>query len=115
MNTQFSLQRFYIGTKIIKKLFLYSFVAFIIASSIVAFDITYPYVMQSFDGKIRDYMFLVRDKISPKDNVIIVDIDEKSLSKLGQWPWSRNKLGQILQNLSQNGASAIGFDIISGV
>jgi adenylate cyclase len=112
MNNKFSLQRFYIDTKIIKKFFLYSFLAFLIASSIVTFDIAYPHVMQSFDGKIRDYMFFVRGKIPPKNNVIIVDIDEKSLSKLGQWPWSRNKLGQILQNLSQNGASAIGFDIV---
>lgn len=112
MNTQFSFQRFSLDTKIVKKFFLYSFVAFLIASSIVTFDIAYPNIMQSFDGKIRDYMFLIRGKVVPNNNVVIVDIDEKSLSKLGQWPWSRNKMGHILETLSQSGASAIGFDIV---
>ena len=112
MNTKFSFQMFAMDAKSLKKFFLYSFVAFMVAFMIVSVNIAYPKLMQSFDGKIRDYMFLIRGTIPPKDDVVIVDIDEKSLSKLGQWPWSRNKLGQILQNLSQSEASAIGFDIV---
>ncbi len=105
-------QIFQIDKKNLKKFFLYSFVGLIIGFIIVALDFKYPQVSASFDGKIRDYMFLIRGKIPPKDNVIIVDIDEKSLTELGQWPWSRNKLGEILIHLAQNEVSAIGFDIV---
>ncbi len=41
-----------------------------------------------------------------------VDIDEKSLAHLGQWPWPRNVLGKLLKVLTENGAQAIGLDIL---
>jgi len=103
---------FQVHSKILKKFYIYTFTALMISFIIVSLNIAYPQVMKSFDGKIRDYMFMIRGEIEPKDDVIIVDIDEKSLSELGQWPWSRNKMGQIVTNLSQAKVSAIGFDIV---
>ncbi len=44
--------------------------------------------------------------------VVIVDIDEASLSAIGQWPWPRPVIAQILQNLASAGAVVIGFDVI---
>ncbi len=44
--------------------------------------------------------------------VTIVDIDEKSLEKLGQWPWPRTRIADIITNLTQLGAVAIAFDIV---
>jgi adenylate cyclase len=44
--------------------------------------------------------------------VRIVDIDEASLKALGQWPWSRITLAQLVENLLQLGAAAIAFDIV---
>lgn len=44
--------------------------------------------------------------------VRIVDIDEASLQRLGQWPWSRTRLAQIVQRLGEHGAAAIGFDVV---
>lgn len=46
------------------------------------------------------------------DLPIIVDIDEKSLERYGQWPWPRYILSNLLLSLSQNGVSAIGLDIL---
>ena len=46
------------------------------------------------------------------DNIVIVDIDEKSLKTLGQWPWSRDKVAKLLQNLSDFGAAIIGLDVV---
>ena len=43
--------------------------------------------------------------------VIIVDVDEKSLNQLGQWPWPRSKLAQIIDKLTRVGAIAIGLDV----
>ncbi len=46
------------------------------------------------------------------EQVIIVDVDEKSLNELGQWPWPRPILARIIEKLSQNGAIAVGLDML---
>lgn len=45
-------------------------------------------------------------------HTLIVDIDEKSLKELGQWPWSRLLLSKLLENIYNSFPSAIGVDII---
>jgi len=49
------------------------------------------------------------DKNAP---VRIVDIDERSIAKLGQWPWPRTVLAELLQKLVAKGAAAIAFDVM---
>jgi len=44
--------------------------------------------------------------------VTIVDIDEKSLTEIGQWPWSRTTIAKLVQNSMQMGAALIAFDIV---
>ncbi len=46
--------------------------------------------------------------------VTIVDIDEKSLADpmLGQWPWPRTRLAEIVTRLTQLGAAVIAFDVV---
>jgi adenylate cyclase len=45
--------------------------------------------------------------------VTIVDIDERSLaSKLGQWPWPRTRIADLIANLTKLGAVVIAFDVI---
>jgi adenylate cyclase len=43
--------------------------------------------------------------------VTIVDIDEASLAALGQWPWPRTLIADLVTNLTGQGAVAIGFDV----
>jgi adenylate cyclase len=45
--------------------------------------------------------------------IVIVDIDEKSLSAFGRWPWSRNIIASMVDNLAgKYQAKAIGFDVM---
>ena len=44
-------------------------------------------------------------------NVIIIDIDEKSLSKFGQFPWNRSIFAKIIENVNETNPKAIGFDV----
>src|SRR5450432_2643269 len=44
--------------------------------------------------------------------VTIVDIDERSLAKLGQWPWPRTRIADLVANLTKLGAVVIAFDVI---
>jgi adenylate cyclase len=66
--------------------------------------------------EIRVRMFDTFQHIEPRKKtarpVTIVDIDEKSLAKLGQWPWPRTNLADMIINLTKLGAVAIGFDIM---
>ena len=44
--------------------------------------------------------------------VVIVDIDENSLKAVGQWPWPRTRLADLVTNLTKLGAAAIAFDAV---
>lgn len=44
--------------------------------------------------------------------VRVIDIDEESLRRIGQWPWPRTRLAQLVTQLDQQGTAAIGFDVV---
>ena len=48
----------------------------------------------------------------PNLPVRIVDIDEKSLSMYGQWPWPRTVVRDLLSALTSKGASVVAFDVL---
>src|SRR5689334_11757731 len=48
----------------------------------------------------------------PDPRIVIVDVDEKSLSAIGQWPWRRDVIGSLVSRLRDLGSSAIALDII---
>ncbi len=44
--------------------------------------------------------------------VRIVDIDEESLKRLGQWPWPRTRVAALTERIRGAGAATIGFDVM---
>ncbi|NNM73175.1 CHASE2 domain-containing protein [Enterovirga aerilata] len=48
----------------------------------------------------------------PAKPVMIVDIDEASLRELGQWPWARTRVAELVSKLTTAGAVVIAFDIV---
>ena len=48
----------------------------------------------------------------PDSRIVIVDVDERSLSAIGQWPWPRNVVGDLVNRLRGIGASTIALDTI---
>ncbi len=49
---------------------------------------------------------------APTSDIVIIDIDEESLEKLGQWPWPRSIMADLTTRLKELGASAIAFDMV---
>jgi adenylate cyclase len=45
-------------------------------------------------------------------NSVVVDIDEASLAELGQWPWPRGLLAELVERSLAAGAAAVGFDAV---
>ena len=49
------------------------------------------------------------------DRVVIIDIDEPSLSRIGQWPWARNRLEALVRELvERQEVAALGLDTVLG-
>src|SRR5215207_2604463 len=59
-------------------------------------------------------VFDVYQQIKPREEagapVVIVDVDEASLLRAGQWPWPRSELARIVDRLGELGAATIAFD-----
>ncbi|MFN3826898.1 MAG: CHASE2 domain-containing protein [Micavibrio sp.] len=51
-------------------------------------------------------------KRPPTEDILIVDIDEASLSHLGQWPWPRTVMADLITRLKGMGASVVTFDMV---
>jgi adenylate cyclase len=58
----------------------------------------------------------MRMRIEPPvldERIVIVDIDENSLTEIGRWPWSRDVIANLVNALTENyKAAAIGFDVV---
>ena len=66
--------------------------------------------------ELRIRTFDAFQRIDPRQKsihpVTIVDIDEKSLAKLGQWPWPRTRMADMIVNLTRLGAVVVAFDVV---
>lgn len=71
-----------------------------------------PDFLESLDNRLTDTMFRWRGPVKPVQPIVIVDIDEKSLRAIGQWPWPRNIVAKMIRNLGAGGAKVIGLDIV---
>lgn len=65
---------------------------------------------------IRNNLFDRYQQWQPREyqdvGVRIVDIDDVSLQKIGQWPWPRTRVAALLNNLDAAQVKAVGFDVI---
>ncbi|MGJ4940111.1 CHASE2 domain-containing protein [Bradyrhizobium sp. HKCCYLS1011] len=71
-----------------------------------------PGPMQELRLRTFDHFQLLQPRVKTIRPVVIVDIDEKSLAKLGQWPWSRTQIADMIINLTNLGAAVIAFDAV---
>ena len=77
-------------------------------------------VLRSFDPapveELRVRTFDAFQRVDPRKKtarpVTIIDIDDKSLEKLGQWPWPRTRIAELVSELTRLGAVVIAFDVV---
>lgn len=58
------------------------------------------------------FMTLKPRAYDPNAPVRVIDIDDESLRRLGQWPWPRTTLARLVKTLGDNGAAVIALDIL---
>src|SRR3989442_12007857 len=71
-----------------------------------------PTWLARLDNAVYDSLLRSVRTRPPGDRVVIVDVDERSLSTIGQWPWRRDLIGRLIARLRDMGASTIALDII---
>ncbi|MBU0993367.1 MAG: adenylate/guanylate cyclase domain-containing protein [Proteobacteria bacterium] len=71
-----------------------------------------PALLVSLDNQITDAMFRWRGPVPTTGQVVIVDIDEKSLKEFGQWPWPRDIVALLVTSIHESGVKVLGFDIV---
>jgi adenylate cyclase len=71
-----------------------------------------PVPIQELRIRTFDAFQLFDPRVKKIEPVTIVDIDERSLAKLGQWPWPRTTIADLISNLTNLGAVVIAFDVV---
>lgn len=70
-----------------------------------------PTFLGEVNLRYSDFRFKLRGKVKPGPNVVIVAIDEKSINKLGRWPWSRHRLAEFVEKLADYNPKIVIFDM----
>ncbi|PZR00186.1 MAG: adenylate/guanylate cyclase domain-containing protein [Cereibacter sphaeroides] len=87
-------------------------IGFVLLAALTVLRALDPYPVQA----VRELYFDSLQRLSPRAQadlpVRVVDIDEASLQSIGQWPWSRDRLGMLVDRMTGYGAAAIVFDVL---
>ncbi len=79
---------------------------------LAALRIADPAPVEELRVRTFDTFQVIKPRVKTARPVVLVDIDEKSLAKLGQWPWPRTRIADLVDRLTGLGAVVIAFDIV---
>ena len=80
--------------------------------ALVFLRISDPPVLQELRVRVFDLYQVIKPRARTIKPVVIVDIDERSIKALGQWPWPRTRVADLITQLTKMGAAVIAFDVI---
>jgi adenylate cyclase len=87
-------------------------VCIVLLFALVPLRLADPRPLAELRARTFDFFQVLRPRPQEIRPVVIVDIDEDSLKAIGQWPWPRTTIADLVTRITQLGALAIGFDII---
>jgi len=85
--------------------------AFLLLIGLVAVQIINPYPIEFMRVKTFDMYQRAQPREIISRPVTIIDLDEESLAEIGQWPWPRTIIADMVANLFKMGAGVVAFDI----
>ncbi len=71
-----------------------------------------PSLAVFLEGKVYDSFLRIGPRPAPGGSVTVVDLDEASLARLGQWPWPRYRVARLLERIREANPSAVGLDMV---
>ena len=87
-------------------------VCIVLLFALVPLRLADPRPLEELRVRTFDFFQVLRPRPQELRPVVIVDIDEESLKAIGQWPWPRTTVADLITQITRLGAVAIGFDII---
>ncbi len=75
-------------------------------------SLTRPAALVSLEYSVYDRLVRWTPTRLPSGKVVIVDVDEKSLAAVGQWPWRRDIISRLIDALRERGAATVALDIM---
>ena len=87
-------------------------VCIVLLFALVPLRIIDPRPLEEVRLRAFDLFQVLRPREQTRDPVVIVDIDEASLKEIGQWPWPRTVVADLVNRLNALGAVVIGFDVV---
>lgn len=93
-----------------KKLLLSPWTALLTLFLVLAVRVADPSFVESV--RLRYFDTLITHKAPTPNNIVTVNIDEASLDKYGQWPFSRDKYAEIIDTLYQHNAGLVVFNVL---
>lgn len=72
----------------------------------------FPQVTTVLSDPLFDAYQRLQPRPATEPPVVVVDIDERSIAELGQWPWSRETIAVLVDKLREAGSAAVAFDIV---
>ncbi len=88
------------------------YLATIISILFISLYLWTPEKLERFNNNFIDLFFNIRGEKEASKDIIIIDIDEQSLQELGHWPWRRDKIARVIDNLTALGVGVIGYDMV---
>ena len=70
-----------------------------------------PQWLEKINMGIQDMMYNFRGNLSPGDQIIIVGIDDKALKNVGDWPWHRDRIADLIYMVSLSQPKVLFMDI----
>jgi adenylate cyclase len=80
--------------------------------AVALFSLARPAAFTHFEYGVYDRLTRAIRPHEPGGHVAIVDVDERSLAAIGQWPWRRDTVAELLSKIRDLGAPTIGVDVI---
>ncbi len=68
--------------------------------------------LEILERKLYDVRMELRGGSEDSDKIVMVDIDNDSVEKIGRWPWPRFRIAEGIRKISDAGAKVIGLNII---
>lgn len=70
-----------------------------------------PEWLEKLNLDVQDLMYDFRGSLSPGDQIIIVEIDQKALKNEGEWPWHRDRLADLIYSVSLGQPKVLFLDV----
>lgn len=82
----------------------------VVAALLILVGLSQSGMLASLDRRLGDWRLAIAPT-QPTGNTVVVEIDSKSLSEIGIWPWPRSLHAALLDRLMDAGVDEVAFDI----